>query len=426
MHRVIPSKHVKAKSERDKHVVEAVVRQFGPISRARIHEMTQIRPTATSNIVRRLLDEGRLLEDGVESGPLGRKGALLRLNEQHGYVACIDFDDESITAGITDLHPRVTRRISIRTDLNNGAVGLIRQLIDTTRKALKSAGVSVKSLAGIGIADPGLVDSRRGVTVTSSTIPFWKDIPLQAVFEKEFGVPALVETSTRSKTVAERDADPTSRPDSMIYVDYGAGIGAGLFVDGRLLYGQGSAAGEFGHTRIVDDGTACNCGSFGCLEAIAGLRAVEARVRRAIADGGNTEVLAMAGEDPSRITGWMVFEAASRGDKIASNTVADIGRYLGLGIANLVNLFNPAEIVLDGRLRLAGDELLNQINSTIRRQALRESTENLVLRYGVCGNDAGVLGVARMVLTKHFEIPALKLPRFLVEGADMVLTGKGA
>ncbi|MFN0171119.1 MAG: ROK family protein [Bryobacteraceae bacterium] len=408
-------KSVKAKSERDKHVVEAVVRRFGPLSRAKIHELTHIRPSATSQIVRELLKEGRLVEAGVDEGHLGRKGVLLRLNEQYQHLVGVEFDDESVTAGVTDLHPRITHQCTEPTLLSDGVEGLVRQLVSTTRRALSEAGMAASSIVGIGIADPGLVDSRRGITRTSSTIGFWRDVPLKAIFEREFGVPALVETRTRAKAVAERKECSDDRGDSMVYVDYGTGIGAGICVDGRMLLGYGSAGGEFGHTRVVEEGPACNCGSFGCLEAIAGMRAVEARVRRAIGDGGFTDVLEMAGGDVTRITGWMVFEAAGRGDKISSNIVAEVGRHLGLGIANLVNLFNPAVVVLDSSLRAAGNGLLDQITAIVKRQALRESTEHLQIRHARAVHKVGVLGVAQMVIDKHFEIPAFKLPPFLIE-----------
>ena len=403
---------VQAKTDRDAHLIEHVVRRFGPISRARIHELTQIRPSATSQIVRRLLAEGRLLEDGVEESHLGRKGALLRLNEESRSVAALQFDDETITAGIANLHPTIKKTRTATTPLDTGADALVRQLVTTMKSCLR--GVDVKTLVGIGIADPGLVDSRRGVVLSCSTIPFWRGVPIKEIFEREFGVPVTVETHTRAKAVAERNGSVNPH-ESMIYIDYGAGIGAGLVTDGRLLYGQTSGAGEFGHMHVVDNDTACNCGSFGCLEAVAGLRAVETRVRRAVADGGKTEVLEMAGGDASRISGWMVFEAASRGDKIAGNTVAAVGRYLGLGIANLVNLFNPGTIVLDWRLRAAGDTLLSEIDAIVKLQALREFTANLEIRYGAQGNEAGILGMARMVLDEHMAVPAWKLPRFLQE-----------
>src|SRR5436189_754424 len=194
---------VQAKSERDEHIVEYVVRRFGPISRARIHELTQIRPSATSQIVRHLLDEGRLLEAGVENGHLGRKGALLRINEDSRNIAALQFDDETITAGVANLSPTIKKTCTAPTPLDGGAEGLIGQLVATMRDCL--SGIAAETLAGIGIADPGLVDSRRGVVLSCSTIPFWREVPIREIFEREFGVPVTVETHTRAKTVAERD-----------------------------------------------------------------------------------------------------------------------------------------------------------------------------------------------------------------------------
>ena len=410
-------KQVNGKAERDKHVVEAIVRRFGPISRAKIHELSQIRMSATSTLVRSLLEDGRLVECGVEESAVGRKGALLRLNESYGSVVGIEFDDESLCVGVSDLHPRIRSLVTEPVQLDGGRDKLIGQLISAVRRVLQEARIRKSDVVGIGIADPGLVDSQRGVTLMSSTIPFWRDVPLREIFEREFGVPVLVEMRTRAKAVAEHaeEAGDGGRS-SMVYVDYGSGIGAGLYVDGRLLYGKGSAAGEFGHTCLAPDGPVCTCGSFGCLEAIAGLRAVEARVRRLLLDGARSKVVDAAGGNAEAVTGWMVFEAASSGDKVASNVVAEVARYLGLGIANLVNLFNPGLVVLDARLRLAGSALLDGIVSTVRRQALREAAEQVVIRYASVIEAAGVLGVARMVLERHFEIPAFRMPACLVDG----------
>src|SRR5581483_6557091 len=129
-------------------------------------------------------------------------------------------------------------------------------------------------------------------------------------------------------------------------------------------------AGEFGHTHVSEDGPVCKCGSYGCLEAIAGLRAVEVKIRKLLSEGASSRVLEMAEGDPSRISGWTVLRAAQMGDKASTNILAEISGYLGLGLANLVNLFNPSMVVLDQRLALAGDGLLNQIVQIIRRQAL--------------------------------------------------------
>jgi hypothetical protein len=172
--------NVQAKSERDEHLVEYVVRRFGPISRARIHELTQIRPSATSQIVRHLLDEGRLLEDGVENGRLGRKGALLRINEESRIVAVLQFDDEAITAGIANLRPTI-RKTSTRRSLD-GEPTLIRQLVATMRGC--PAG-SRPSAGRARDADPGLVDSRRAWSYRARPSRSARDSDKET--EREFG-----------------------------------------------------------------------------------------------------------------------------------------------------------------------------------------------------------------------------------------------
>jgi len=408
-------KHVHATLARDAHVVEAVVRRFGPISRARINQLTDLRASTTSLLVRQLLEEGRLVENGRSDNALGRKRILLRLNEEYGYVAGIDFDDEEVVAGVMDLHPRLRATVSEPVHLKEGREGLIHQLVSCMRKVLDKAGVEASSLLGVGVADPGLVDSRRGITIMSSMIEFWKDVPLGKIFKEEFGVPAFVETRTRAKAVAERQIGAGEMNEDMIYVDYGTGIGAGVILEGKLLSGHAFAAGEFGHTHLQEDGPVCKCGSYGCLEAVAGARAIETKIREIFAEGGTSRALQLAGGDPGQITGWIVLQAARLGDKVCSNIVSEISNYLGLGLANLVNLFNPSVVVLDHRLSLAGDGMLDQIVRIVRKQALTYSVQDLAIRFAQLGGEAGLLGIGLLILDRHFEIPMLKPPKFLIE-----------
>jgi glucokinase len=201
-----------------------------------------------------------------------------------------------------------------------------------------------------------------------------------------------------------------------IYVEYGrTGIGAGIISGGKLIHGAGYAAGELGHTHMIEEGPACRCGSFGCLEAIAGAAAIETRIRKAIADGGGSEVIALAGGNPADVSGWMVLSAAKAGDKACTAIVEQATNYLGLGLANLVNLFNPLVLVLDERLKLAGQGLLDQVIKVVKRQGLSYSTKNMSILFGMLSTEASVLGAASIALEKHFEIPALKPPRFMIE-----------
>jgi predicted NBD/HSP70 family sugar kinase len=392
----------KKKSQRDKHLIEALVYQQGPISRVGIHALTNLRRSTISLLTRQLLTEGKLIEAGPSDNPLGRKQILLELNRKFGFLVGVEFDDEQVTAGVMDLQPSVTRVISEATDLSHGKEGLLRQLQSAVRRVVAASRLPWSKLLGIGIADPGLVDTRRGVTTSSSTIDFWNDVPLTSAFEKEFKVPVLVESKTRAKAVAEQMLGVGQREPNMIYIDYGTGIGAGVIVDGKLLYGHNCGVGEVGHTNMVRSGPTCKCGSNGCLEAVAGAGAVENRTRKALSDGVSSRLLAMAQEDPSRITVWLVLEAARAGDKMCWNIVAEIAEEIGVAMANLVNLFNPAMIVFDQRLSGTGDEFLNLVSRVVKSNALAGSASGLSLRFAHLGREAGLLGVGLQILERQF------------------------
>src|SRR5213080_1699210 len=408
-------KHCRTQRERDLHVVEGLVRRFGSLSQVEIHELTHLQRSAISGLVRDLLKQGRLVEAGRSDNSLGRKRILLRLNEEHGFFLGVGFDDEAVLAAVMDLRPQIHTIAREATQLEGGMHGLAHQLLSCAHEAMRQAGIKAESLLGIGIAGSGLVNSHEGTMVMSSTIESFKQVPLRRIFEKEFAVPVQVANFASAKAVAERALGAGAMSNDMIYVEYGkSGIGAGIISGGKLLHGAGYAAGELGHTHMIEEGPACKCGSFGCLEALAGAAAIEARIRKAIAEGSGSDVIALAGGDPAAISGWMVLKASDMGDKTCSAIVEQAAKYLGLGLANLVNLFNPSVLVLDQRLKLAGQGLLDQVIKVVKRQALSYSTKNMRILFGKL-SEASVLGAGSIALEKHFEIPTLKPPRFMIE-----------
>jgi glucokinase len=166
-----------------------------------------------------------------------------------------------------------------------------------------------------------------------------------------------------------------------------------------------------------ENGPACKCGSIGCLEATAGTSAVEARMCRAIAEGALAQALQLVHGDPAEVTAWMALEAAAAGDKMSGNIVSELARDIGFGIANVVNLFNPAVVVFDKRLEPGGKLLLDQISRVVRGQTLASFSADLALRFGKIGEEAGLLGIGLCVLEKRYEIPALRPPSFMIADA---------
>jgi len=396
----------------------AAVRRFGPVSRVGVHDLTRLRPATISLLVRKLLAQGKLKVVGPADNPTGRKQVLLQINEESGFVISLDFDEEFVDAALLDLHPKIKCSLREPTNLSGGIDGLVQQLLSCVCRVIEQSGVELRSIQGIGVGVPGLVDSRKGAIITSSTIEFWKNVSLKDIFEQEFRIPTVVENNSRTKAVAERVLGAGEMAEDMIYAEYGKGIGSGIIVRGKVLHGHRFSAGEFGHTHILEDGPACRCGSFGCLEAIASVGALEGRMRKAVAEGGQSRCLELAGGDPTKITGWMVLQAAEMGDKLSVAIVQDLGKHLGLGLANLVNLFNPSVVVLDYRLGSAGQQLLDHIGRTVHLQALNHATEDLVFRFGKLGFEVGLLGAGLLITERVFEVPLLKAPRFMIDSAS--------
>ena len=159
-------KHVPTIKERDRALITDVVRRFGPLSRVKLHELTHFRPATIGAVVRELLDEGVLAEGGLSNNPTGRKQILLELNEKLGYVVTLDFDAETVSAGMMDVRAKLRNSV-IResTDLANGREGLLRQLLSCVERTIQQAGPESGRPLGIGIGDPGLVNSQEGISV---------------------------------------------------------------------------------------------------------------------------------------------------------------------------------------------------------------------------------------------------------------------
>lgn len=184
----------------------------------------------------------------------------------------------------------------------------------------------------------------------------------------------------------------------MIYVTVSTGIGGGLILDGKLYHGASGMAGEIGHMTIVPYGPLCGCGNRGCLEALASGTAIARQARERVARGVPTLMADLAAGDPERITAKLVAEAAHQGDAEAREILAEAMNYLGIGMANLVNLFNPELIVIGGGLTNIGELLFGPVRRAIDRRAFRAQAQTVQVVQAKLGKDVGVLGAAAVAL----------------------------
>ena len=236
-------------------------------------------------------------------------------------------------------------------------------------------------------------------------------MPVKSLLEREFGVDVSIDDSSRAMALAEHWCGVAQGVDNFIFINVGVGVGSGIFTHGKIYRGIGGIAGEFGHMTIKEKGPRCNCGNYGCLETLASGPAIVRRARQALEEGVVSEIERLCRGDFNCITPQMVVEAARGGDKLAFNLMEKTGEYLGIGIANLINIFNPELIVIGAGVSRAGDLLLNSLRRTVKARTLQQSFRMVQIKTSTLNEFGGAIGGAILILKSIFEYNHLNSKR---------------
>ena len=273
-------------------------------------------------------------------------------------------------------------------------LGRIARLVQVSMaEAEKAAGIPRRNIVGVGIGSPGPLDRKRGMVLLTPNLG-WRDLPLRQLVSEAVGLPATLDNDANCAIYGEWWVGAARGTRYVVGLTIGTGIGGGIVLDGRIYHGTSDVAGEFGHTTIDSTGRLCKCGNYGCLEAYASGPAIAARAAEGIASGADTRLPEMVGGDLSRLTAQTVYEAASGGDQYALEVVRDTAKFLGIGVGNIVNIFNPDLVVIVGGVTMAGDQLFTPLRSEVKRRAFKPAVERCRIVPGVLPGTAGVVGAA--------------------------------
>jgi glucokinase len=249
-----------------------------------------------------------------------------------------------------------------------------------------------RDFVGIGVGAPGPLDRERGVVIVAPNLG-WRDFPLLDRINKHLGMPATLDNDANCATVGEWWLGAAKGGRNVVGMTIGTGIGGGLIIDGKLFHGSSDVAGEIGHTTIDLNGRHCKCGNYGCLEAYASGPAIATRAREILVREESASLLpSLVGGQLEQITAQTVYDAAKQGDAVANEIVRDTARYLGAGVANLLNTFNADVVVIAGGVTQAGDALFVPLQAEVRRRAFRPAVEAARIVPGELPGTAGVVG----------------------------------
>lgn len=390
-------------------LVLQLIQGRGPISRKDIATISGLSPASVSGITGELIDRGLVREIGEAEGDgrAGRRAVLLRLNPEAGFVIGVKFAIRTVTCVIADLDATVLQASETPLPFTDQAAAQElfppQAVIDVTIQAIEallaSGQIDKSRLLGIGVGVNGIVDVENGISLVAPHFG-WRNVPLAAPLAAHFSIPVHLENDARTLTIAEQWFGAGRGVDHFVTVVAGYGIGAGVVTNGQLYRGAQGGAGEFGHIVLQLGGPRCTCGKQGCLEALAAEPAILRQVHEALASG---EQSSLAATQPISLE--TVAAAADAGDQLAQHVLATAGRWLGIGIANLVNVLNPELLIINGEAARGGRWYFEPMETTMRAHVFDGLAASLRILTEPGGNEVWARGAACVVLSALFSAP---------------------
>lgn len=316
-------------------------------------------------------------------------------------IVAVDVGGTKIMTTIFSAEGRILARDICPTPANEGADAVIEQLKSAIGHILERHETSASKLAGIGIACAGGIDSERGIVIKSSpNLVGWNNIPLRDIIQEQFQVDTFVLNDASSAALGEQRFGAGQGVRNLVLMTLGTGIGGGFVIDGHLYLGARGCAGEIGHMTVDENGPACGCGNHGCLEVMASGGAIAREAGRRISGGEPSSLTEAVGGKLENITGEQVAAAAEAGDALAGDVMARAAHYLGVGMINMVCIFNPEMIILGGGMAGLDSLYVAPARKLLMERGYSMSTQQLRIVTARLGNEAGVYGAAAYAIER--------------------------
>ena len=318
-------------------------------------------------------------------------------HEYEQFIIGVDLGGTNIVAGAMTVDG--TRHLNIRSIPTNASLGdegvadrMVTLVEGVILDTMRETGVQRSDFVGVGVGAPGPLDREKGIVLVAPNLG-WQNFPLRDRMHDRLALPTTLDNDANCATFGEWWQGAARGGRNVVGLTIGTGIGGGLILNGVLYHGASDMAGEIGHTTIDLNGRHCKCGNYGCLEAYASASAIATRAREVLVrEEGESVIPAMVHGRFDDITAQTVYDAAKAGDSVANEIVRDTARYLGAGVANLLNIFNPDTVVIAGGVTAAGDALFVPLRAEVRRRAFGPAVRAAKIVPGTLPGSAGVVG----------------------------------
>jgi predicted NBD/HSP70 family sugar kinase len=393
-------------SELNQYQVIRLLRNRASITRPELVRATGLSRPTIDKIVE-FFKQGRIISetgtlDGSSRG--GRRPVVLSLDSSSKVLIGIDFECPRLEVVMTDLSSTI-----IDSKVRHYGPGakkekIVETLILDIREMLHKSSRTTGELLGIGVALSGVLDVKSGMSLNIERLKNWNNVPVSQLIGKGIRVPVFIDNDVNLMALAEKNLGLAEMPNNLIYVAQRQGIGAGILIDGQIFRGNYGNSGFLGHTSIDPDGAKCTCGNRGCLELYAGERAMTELFMKKLKAAPVSGV-----RRAEHISAAAVYEAAARQDPIADSVLYEVGSILGIGIANMICLFDINHIVLGGNASKAGDSFFRGVKDSVNRRLEPAFRTQMEFRFSTVNEHAAALGATLLVLEDVFGAPELEI-----------------
>lgn len=312
-------------------------------------------------------------------------------------IFAADLGGTHLRSATVDRNGNIHHRLKQPTPQGEEPIEIVRALVNAARECEIQCTPHGRKISAVSVAVPGTVDFEEGVVVKAPNVPCLDGFRLSAALRSELQLPAVVENDANAAAVGEMWQGAGRRYSHLVCVTLGTGVGGGIILDGKLWRGVDGSAGEIGHIGVDPfAGVPCTCGSRGCLEVYASATAI-VRMTRETQPRYPTSIL----HKVDTLTSQKIYEAGLQGDELALEVLRRMGVYLGIGLASLVNLLNPEIIVIGGGVSDGWELFEKHMNQQVRERAFPLPAQRVKITRAECGDDAGLLGAARLAFTRE-------------------------
>lgn len=370
-------------------VLETILHE-APISRADISQKVGLNKGTVSSLVNELLEDQLIYESGPGQSSGGRRPVILLFNDKAGFSIGIDLGVNYILGVLTDLRGNIIVEVNKKLTVRSYEV-VIEILQSVISDLINAAPQSHYGIVGIGIGVPGLVNNHGEVLVAPNL--GWKNINLREEIENSFDIPVVIENEANAGAYGEKLYGAGKENDNILYISAGIGIGVGIILNGKLFYGMNGFSGEAGHMIVQVNGKDCTCGSSGCWELYASEKALLEEARKLKLTDITEETLSIE----------LLLELANSGNEDIINLFHSIGMYLGVGINNIINIFNPEQVIIGNRLAMAKDWLEKSIEKFIKNHTMKYHQKDLIISFSKHAYYSAAIGVSAQMIDQFLN-----------------------